>query len=423
MCVVRCDQVRLNRASRTDKGVHALANVMTIKLECDRNYWLDGNNGADLVSQVNAKLPEDVRVFSATPVTKGYTPRAFCNGRTYDFYIPARALGIDAEKEGDDAIGKSLEAFQKDVLPLFCGYKPYHNFTVKRLYSKKVRSKQKQKLDEKHERMNVREVGGDGGGIQVKRSFGDEQEKKEGEAKTVGEVLVVPADVSPDQKQDGEELNIERFCKNVKWFHTFNEKTKLDRAHYRTIHSVTCDSALIDLGKGKEEGEVQLALRVTIEGESFMYHQIRHMIGLMIAAYRGMIPKAFISAVLSAPANVVLPFAPAHTHVLKRLSFGPFARQDFKNRDPDDKLTITRDGEVMQNTFEDEKLRPVLGDFLSHKDWIEFERFLELWKDDLDDMSQVERFIATHQGWSERLALRRKDQKENKTNKRKQSTL
>ena len=32
MCVVRCDQVRLNRASRTDKGVHALSiKVLTAK--------------------------------------------------------------------------------------------------------------------------------------------------------------------------------------------------------------------------------------------------------------------------------------------------------------------------------------------------------------------------------------------------------
>ena len=403
-------KVRLNRASRTDKGVHALANVMTLKLECPHNYWIDGKDGGDLVDAINAHLPEEVRVFSATPVTKGFAPRAFCNTRTYDFYIPAPVLGIGVDEAtgacvDGEGVEKSLEKFNAEVLPLFTGFRPYHNFTVKRLYTKKHRDKLKTKLNEKHARMRMdrtNESGQGSGGDPKGGDGGSSLSQEEG-----------PGQETPPPPGPGEagerEVEIEKFCYNLRWFHSFNAKTRLDRAHYRNINSVTCGTALVDLAEGNQ-GPQKLALRVSIQGESFMYHQIRHMIGLMIAAYRKMCPTAFISAVLSAPANVVLPFAPAHTLVLKNLSFLPFAREDFHNRDEDDRLRMTERGKGIRREFEARSMRPALAAFLGHEDWTRFEEELRTWHENLPE-DQVARFLATHDKWSAELREKREKAK------------
>ena len=137
-----------------------------------------------------------------------------------------------------------------------------------------------------------------------------------------------------------------------------------------------------------------------------MYHQIRHMIGLLIAAYRDVIPKEFISAVLCAPANVALPFAPAQTLVLQELSFGPFARENFRKRDPNDVLRMSNKGYDLQRTFETDTLRPALGQFLHHEDWQTFEDELQEWRNNLD-MHQVHRFIETCEKWKADLKQRR----------------
>ena len=50
----------------------------------------------------------------------------------------------------------------------------------------------------------------------------------------------------------------------------------------------------MDLGGNRTFQE--RALRVTISGESFMYHQIRHMVGLVVACFRGFVPPEFIAA-------------------------------------------------------------------------------------------------------------------------------
>ncbi|UPR05316.1 tRNA pseudouridine synthase [Chloropicon primus] len=402
-------KVRVNRASRTDKGVHALANVMTLKLECPYNYWIDGKCGKELVEKVNDELPRKLRVFSVTPVTKGFAPRAFCNKRTYQFYIPAPVLGIAIDENGECVspaeVEKSLTDFNSNVLPLFCGFKPYHNFTERRLYTKKHRDKLKKRLYEKHDKVK-RDRSAEGGGAAAEG--GAEREERGEEPSTVG-------------KEGGDsaerEVEVEKFCDNVRWFHTFNRKTKLDRSHYRHMHEVSCGARLTNLGKS--DGEKRLALRVTIQGESFMYHQIRHMVGLMIAAYRNMVPTNFISAVLSAPANVSLPFAPAHTLVLKDLNFLPFAREDFKNRDEDDKLEMTPAGKEIQQAFEVEQMLPALGSFVDHEDWSTFEEELKEWHGNLPE-EQVAKFLATHETWSAALAKRKREREREEMKERKE---
>ena len=125
---------------------------------------------------------------------------------------------------------------------------------------------------------------------------------------------------------------------------------------------------------------------------------------------------------LSAPANVQLPFAPAHTLVLRDLAFLPFARQDFFNRDENDQLVMTPRGQALRETFEFEEMRPALSKFLTHEDWDAFERELAVWAEGLPGEA-VRKFLETHAEWSADLERRKRERgesdKEDKFEKRK----
>ena len=69
--------------------------------------------------------------------------------------------------------------------------------------------------------------------------------------------------------------------------------------------------------------------------------------------------------------------------MLRDLAFLPFARQDFFNRDENDRLVMTPRGQALRETFEFEEMRPALSKFLTHEDWDAFERELAVWAEGL----------------------------------------
>ena len=123
-------QVHWTRAARTDKGVHALGNLISVKL-----LWPPD---ADMVAEVNSKLPADVCVLDMKRVTKvkeagaptrciawwldarltrppceqGFNAKNQAEGRMYQYLIPSYAF-MSAERP-DPA---TCKAFVDDDLP------------------------------------------------------------------------------------------------------------------------------------------------------------------------------------------------------------------------------------------------------------------------------------------------------------------
>lgn len=58
------------RSSRTDKGVHSLATMISLKMEIPADAWVDDPNGITLANCVNSNLPENIRIFSILPSKK-----------------------------------------------------------------------------------------------------------------------------------------------------------------------------------------------------------------------------------------------------------------------------------------------------------------------------------------------------------------
>lgn len=120
-------QIQFQRAARTDKGVSACGQVVSIKLPEEV-----------CVSKINDNLPETIRVFDIKRVTKGFNSKTHCDARTYSYTIPT--ICFCAAFDSTVAISE-WQAFRIDVglqstittvLQQYVGTKNYHNFTSKK---------------------------------------------------------------------------------------------------------------------------------------------------------------------------------------------------------------------------------------------------------------------------------------------------
>lgn len=156
-----------SRTARTDRGVHAVMQCCAMKL-------LMAPNGRDeFITNVNSFLPADIRVHTASKVTKNFNGKLSCSGRRYEYLLPTylfqdkvltlKALEAALEQQGQlsdaarsggyaesgsdrflgthalDLVRRSLIPFRIDAsrletvraaLRCYEGTKMYHNFTT-----------------------------------------------------------------------------------------------------------------------------------------------------------------------------------------------------------------------------------------------------------------------------------------------------
>jgi tRNA pseudouridine38-40 synthase len=68
------------RAARTDKGVSAVGQVVSLKMVM---------HPPGVIERINDSLPSQIRVFGARRVTKGFDARKSCDKRRYEYVLPA----------------------------------------------------------------------------------------------------------------------------------------------------------------------------------------------------------------------------------------------------------------------------------------------------------------------------------------------
>lgn len=107
----------LVRCARTDKGVHAAGNLISLKLIIE---------DPDIVQKINEKLSPQIRVFGLTRTNGSFSAYQFCDSRIYEYLIPTHVflpphprsfLGkqlIELAKETEDFEG--YQTRQKEVL-------------------------------------------------------------------------------------------------------------------------------------------------------------------------------------------------------------------------------------------------------------------------------------------------------------------
>lgn len=129
-------QMRFQRAARTDKGVSARANFLSLRMR-----MVD-----DLVSRMNHLLPSDIKVFDVIRVGQSFDSKKACDYRTYSYLLPSFCLMDVCSRGGviriDDRFDPDRHEEDKQsfdratrVLRMFEGTHNFHNFTVRRRFT------------------------------------------------------------------------------------------------------------------------------------------------------------------------------------------------------------------------------------------------------------------------------------------------
>ncbi|KAG5925434.1 hypothetical protein E4U42_004289 [Claviceps africana] len=127
----------LARCARTDKGVHAAGNVISLKLIIEDE---------DIVDKINAQLPEQIRVWGIQRTNNSFNCYQYCDSRWYEYLLPSYCLlpphpqtylgkkvdeltkeyGAEAEVGSRMADVKDFwaEVEEKEIKPILAGLEP-----------------------------------------------------------------------------------------------------------------------------------------------------------------------------------------------------------------------------------------------------------------------------------------------------------
>ena len=80
-------KIAWNRATRTDKKVHALQNVFSCKVHIEKD-----EDDEVFRAKLNAELPKDVKVFCALRCSNRFNAKNCTSNREYSYYLPSFLL-------------------------------------------------------------------------------------------------------------------------------------------------------------------------------------------------------------------------------------------------------------------------------------------------------------------------------------------
>ncbi|KAG2197886.1 hypothetical protein INT47_003555 [Mucor saturninus] len=83
-------KVQLMRAARTDKGVHAACNLVSLKMICQDEH---------LVENLNRVLPNHIRIWGYVETQRTFHAKTKCDSRVYEYLLPSYTLNAFERKE------------------------------------------------------------------------------------------------------------------------------------------------------------------------------------------------------------------------------------------------------------------------------------------------------------------------------------
>ena len=288
-------RVDWTRAARTDKGVSAVGQIVS------GFFYVDPPG---FVERVNSHLPKQIRVFGFTRVTPSFGAKKFCDRRRYEYVIPIFALDPTTHRDTEfvvptegreEAYSKCLEHCQRgrhivDGADKQCetlgteelGTSTDNNVDIPKNVIETVTMHEETNetlvFSSGEQQISSKEVGKDL--VQIQSNVGIESTNS----------LVVEEKVNTFHYGESERTKLNRILNKFVGthnFHNFTSKMKAeDPSAKRYIVS-------FEAGNVFTVRETEL-IRCTVVGQSFVLHQIRKMIGLAIAVFRGCAPESMI---------------------------------------------------------------------------------------------------------------------------------
>ncbi|XP_004538312.2 pseudouridylate synthase 1 homolog [Maylandia zebra] len=111
-------KMSFQRCARTDKGVSAAGQVVSLKVRL-----ID-----DIIEKINEHLPPQIKVLGLKRVTQGFNSKNNCDARTYSYMLPTLAFSPKDYDTGNIAAFRLEPETLQKVNRLFALYKGTHNF-------------------------------------------------------------------------------------------------------------------------------------------------------------------------------------------------------------------------------------------------------------------------------------------------------
>ncbi|XP_062942494.1 pseudouridylate synthase 1 homolog isoform X1 [Cynocephalus volans] len=114
-------KMSFQRCARTDKGVSAAGQVVSLKV-----WMID-----DILEKINSHLPSHIRILGLKRVTGGFNSKNKCDARTYFYMLPTFAFAHKDRDAQDETYRLSTETLQQvnRLLACYKGTHNFHNFT------------------------------------------------------------------------------------------------------------------------------------------------------------------------------------------------------------------------------------------------------------------------------------------------------
>ena len=305
------------RASRTDKGVHALKNLISVRL------MLPGDGTIpSAVKLLNDNLPDDMHVYGMTPVTRSFNAHTMCVGRRYEYYLPTFAL-------------MTTEEFQR-LLPSSVGPKdPAGEFlAVEEEVVGKADDDVGDDADESEKRPMKKprrdgapdQVGAEGGpfmrGLSKAFRMSSFKDIPTDAMKTLASYRV------PKENLDRARALMNKFVGTLRYHNFTPAGRSSDPSTNRFIRSITIDDPVVTAAPAEASEAIKTRyadglewVRIELDGQSFMLNQIRKMIGCVVSIMTAGLPDSYLDECLSKDVQRGIPMAPANGLFLSYLDF------------------------------------------------------------------------------------------------------
>lgn len=310
-------KIAWNRASRTDKGVSAVLNVVCLRMILAENIVEKINGELERITSEKGLSP--IHVYRYLRVTSSFDPKSSCSGRKYQYVIPTFAF---------EALTELREAQKKVVMVNVSENSENGENVVEQKSENGENSGENEEKAEKQEE---------------KTTAQPQQQQQQKHVKLEDQMSAIDMQELFDSRSFIENYRISeqrlQYVRSLfqhyigtKCYHNFTQRSKTNpNATMRYITKFTVSDPFVVSDKQKNDGDdneqndekvngVEHVI-LTVEGQSFILNQIRKMVGFAVAVARGHIAESDFAVAMDKKKAYYVPMVPGYGLLLDELYF------------------------------------------------------------------------------------------------------